>query len=143
MTSGTNMRQLRVGEELRHAMVRVFAHGNLADPMLAGVNITVTEVKVSPDLKNATVFVTPLGGVDLDETVSALNRAAGFLRGQLGRELTLRHTPRIDFAADRSFDHAMRVREILAAPRVQDDLKPGEPEATGASPREDDDGHGA
>ena len=142
-TSGSNVRQLRVGEELRHAMVRVFDHAPLADPALAGVSITVTEVKVSPDLKNATVFVTPLGGVGLDETVSVLNGAAGYLRGQLGRELSLRYTPRIDFAADRSFDHAMRVRELLAAPRVGEDLEPGEPEAAEAPSQEKDDGHGA
>ncbi len=141
--SGSSMRQLRVGEELRHAMVRVFGHAPLADPALAGVSITVTEVKVSPDLKNATVFVTPLGGVGLDETVSALNGAAGYLRGQLGRELSLRYTPRIDFAADRSFDHAMRVRELLAAPRVREDLESGEPEVAEAPSQRKDDGHGA
>jgi ribosome-binding factor A len=111
-----------VGEELRHAMVWVMGHAHLADPGLAGANITITEVKVSPDLKSATVFVTPLGGADLDDTVAALNRAAGFLRGQLGRKISLRYTPRINFAADRSFDYAMRVRDLLDEPRVRRDL---------------------
>lgn len=147
-SSGSSMRQLRAGEELRHAMVRVFGHANFADPALAGINVTVTEVKVSPDLKNATIFVMPLGGTGLDDTVTALNRAAGYLRGHLGREISLRYTPRINFAADRSFDHAMRVNEILASPRVRDDLGAGQadtadPEA--AEPRQDEegDGHGA
>lgn len=147
-SSGSSMRQLRAGEELRHAMVRVFGHANFADPALAGINVTVTEVKVSPDLKNATIFVMPLGGAGLDDTVTALNRAAGYLRGHLGREISLRYTPRINFAADRSFDHAMRVNEILALPRVRDDLDAGQRDAADpevAEPRQDEegDGHGA
>ncbi len=146
-SSGSSMRQLRAGEELRHAMVRAFGHSNLADPDLVGVNITVTEVKVSPDLKNATIFVMPLGGVDLDSTVTALNRASGYLRGLLGREISLRHTPRINFAADRSFDHAMRVREILASPRVRDDLgaeqRDTADEVTELRRDDEEDGHGA
>ncbi len=124
------LRQLRVGEELRHAMVRVFAKVRFSDPDLAEANITVTEVRTSPDLKSATVFVTPLGGSDLLTTVGALNRAAGFLRGQLGGELSLRYTPRLVFAADHSFDHASKMRHLLDGPRVRRDLI--EPEVTEA-----------
>ena len=118
-----SLRQLRVGEELRHALVRVLAKGRLDDPVLAEANITVTEVGVSPDLKSATAFVTPLGGADMQTAVDALNRAAGFLRGQLAGELTLRYTPRLEFAADRSFDRATRVQDILDSERVRRDLE--------------------
>ena len=121
-----SLRQLRVGEELRHALVRVLERSDFDDPQLAEAKITVTEVQISPDLKNATAFVTPLGGEQLSETVTALNRAAGFLRGQLGREISLRFTPRLSFVADRSFLHASRVEELLARPRVRRDLDAGE-----------------
>ncbi len=118
-----NQRQLRVGEELRHALVRILAKGGLDDPVLAGVNITVTEVRISPDLKNATVFVTPLGGANLDETVRGLNRAAGYFRGRLSREVVLRNTPRVDFRADRSFGEAAQLRQVMETPRVRRDLE--------------------
>ena len=117
-----SQRQLRVGEELRHALSRILSRGELRDPALAGLNLTVTEVRASPDLKNATVYVVPLGGGGLDEAVEALNRAAGFFRTRIARDVALRHAPRISFAPDRSFDEAHRVREILERPRVRQDL---------------------
>lgn len=116
------LRQLRVGEELRHALVRVLEHCAFNDPHLAGVPITVTEVRISPDLRNATAYVIPLGGADTPATVTALRRAAGYLRGRLGREINLRFTPQLDFAADHSFEQARRLEEVLARPRVQQDL---------------------
>ncbi len=136
-----SLRQLRVGEELRHALVQVLSRCRFSDPQLAEANITVTEVKVSPDLKNATVFVMPLGGEDLQVTVAALNRAASFLRGHLGHEINLRYTPRLGFAADQSFDHATRVQDLLAAPRVRRDLAaaPGEPEGPRDNDEDDND----
>ncbi len=142
-----SLRQLRVGEELRHALVRVLAKGRLDDPVLAEANITVTEVAVSPDLKAATAYVTPLGGADLQAAVVALNRAAGFLRGQLSRELTLRYTPRLAFAADRSFERATRLQGILDSDRVRRDLgAAAEPQpadaAEGREPADGDGGHG-
>ena len=124
-TRAPSQRQLRVGEELRHALALILARGELRDPALAGVTLTVTEVRVSPDLKNATAFVVPLGGDGLEAAVGALNHAAGFLRTQLAGEVKLRHLPRIAFAADRSFDEAGRVREILDRPRVRRDLHEG------------------
>ncbi len=120
-----SQRQLRVGEELRHVLVRVLAHADFDDPDLADVNVTVTQVQVSPDLQNATAFVVPLGGGRMRETVAALNRAAGFLRGRLGREVTLRHTPRIGFAADDSFERAAEIDRILDSPRVRQDVRSG------------------
>lgn len=117
-----SQRQLRVGEELRHALSRILSRGELRDPALAGLNLTVTEVRASPDLKNATAYVVPLGGGGLEAAVEALNRAAGFFRTQIAREVALRHAPRISFAPDRSFDEAHRVHEILERPRVRRDL---------------------
>ena len=127
-----SQRQLRVGEELRHALASVLARGELRDPHLIDVNLTVTEVRVSPDMKNATAFVVPLGGGDMDAVVAALNHASGFLRGQLGHEVQLRHTPRLSFQADHSFDEAAHINALLHAPRVARDVA--------ASP--DDDGRG-
>lgn len=127
-----SQRQLRVGEELRHVLARVLARGELRDPHLAGVSLTVTEVRVSPDLKNATAFVVPLGGGELESVIAALNHAAGFLRGQLGHEVQLRHTPRLSFQADHSFDEAAHINEILHHPRVARDVE--------APPADDDEG---
>lgn len=117
-----SQRQLRVGEELRHVLARILARGELRDPALADQTLTVTEVRVSPDLKNATAFVVPLGGRGLEDSVAALNKAANFLRGQVGREMTLRYVPRLEFLADRSFDEASRVESILSRPSVRRDL---------------------
>jgi ribosome-binding factor A len=140
-------RQLRVGEELRHALSRILARGELRDPALADLNLTVTEVRVSPDLKNATAFVVPLGGGGLEAAVVALNRAGGFFRSRLAQEVALRHAPRIAFASDRSFDEARRIDEILERPRVRRDLASrAESDETGSDEaRADDagDGHGA
>ena len=117
-----SQRQLRVGEELRHALSHILSRGELRDPALVGLNLTVTEVRASPDLKNATAYVVPLGGGGLDAAVEALNRAAGFFRTRIAQEVALRHAPRISFAPDRSFDEAHRLREILERPRVRRDL---------------------
>jgi ribosome-binding factor A len=145
-------RQRRVAEELRHALVRALGHARFADPQLADKVITVTEVRLSPDLGNATCFVTPLGGETLGETVAALNRASGYLRGLLAGEVRLRHLPRLSFEADRSFDEASHIAEILARPRVRHDIEAAaedESEAAGApeaGPEDDGEtgpGHGA
>ncbi len=135
-------RQLRVGEELRHALSRILVRGELRDPALADLNLTVTEVRVSPDLKNATAFVVPLGGSGLDAAVAALNRAGGFFRSRLAQEVALRHAPRVVFAPDRSFDEARRVDEILKRPRVQRDLA-AESGAAESEDSEAGDDHGA
>jgi len=118
-----SQRQLRVGEELRHALARLLTRGELRDPQLAAISLTVTEVRVSPDLKSATAFVVPLGGGDLAAVIDVLNHAAGFLRSQLGREVQLRYTPRLSFQADHSFDEAARINAILHHPRVAQDVE--------------------
>lgn len=117
-----SQRQLRVGEEIRHAIALAFERGELHDPDLAGQTLTVTEVRVSPDLKNATAFVLPLGGMDGAAAVEALNRAAGFIRHWVGQNVRLRHVPRIGFETDTSFDEARRIDEVLHDPKVLRDL---------------------
>ena len=118
-----SQRQLRVGEEIRHALSRILARGGLRDPELAEANITVTEVRVSPDLKAATAFVVPFGEPEAtDDVVAALTRAAPYFRGQLGGEIDLRYTPALRFEPDRSFDEAARVEALLRQPRVQRDI---------------------
>ncbi len=131
-----SQRQLRVGEEIRHALVRVLDRGDLRDPRLCEANVTITQVEVSPDLQNATAFVVPLGGNQSDEIVQALNRAAGYLRGQLGREVQLRHTPRLGFEPDHSFDRADEVERLLSSPRVRRDLARAEERAEEIGPND-------
>ena len=92
-----SQRQLRVGEELRHALASIFAHGDLRDPAIAARPVTVTEVRVSPDLKNATVYVSALGAGDDAALLDALQRARPFLRGRLGSLIHLRFTPNLSF----------------------------------------------
>jgi ribosome-binding factor A len=139
-----SQRQLRVGEELRHALVRILARGELGDPALDGVSITVTEVRMSPDLRNATAFVTPFGGGDTATVVKALNRAGGYFRGQLAHEIDLRCTPSVRFTADASFDAALRIERLLHDPAVARDLDsdPGDDAESGADDGKDD-GDGA
>ena len=119
-------RQLRVGEELRHALAQVLQRGELRDPALAEVTVTVTEVRVSPDLKNATAYVMPLGGRNGAAVIEGLTRSAGYLRGQLARAVPLRFSPSLSFALDTSFDHASRINELLHRPEVRRDLSGGD-----------------
>ena len=118
-----SQRQLRVAEEIRHVLAGIFARGEIRDPELADVTVTVNEVRIGPDLQRATVFVTRLGRSDMAEKVPALRRAAPFLRGQLAKQLRLRVAPDISFVADTSIDYAMHVDELLRAPDVARDLK--------------------
>ena len=135
---GPTQRQLRVGEELRHALVDILRDNHARDPDLMNLNVTVTEVRVSPDLKNATAFIMPLGGSKEAEAVSALNRAAPYFRAQLARAVKLRFAPSVTFALDTSFDHANRINELLHRPEVERDLARREADA-----REEPDGDGA
>jgi ribosome-binding factor A len=116
-------RQLRVGEEIRHVLAGVFLRGEIRDPELAGISITITEVRISPDLKHATAFVTRLGRSDVAEKLPALRRAAPFLRGQLAHALKLRYAPDLSFQADTSIDYAAHVDALLRAPEVARDLE--------------------
>ena len=119
-----SQRQLRVAEEIRHVLAGVFARGDIRDPELTDVLITVTEVRIGPDLKRATAFVTRLGRSDIAEKLPALRRAAPFLRGQVAKALRLRVAPDLSFQADTSIDYAMHVDKLLRAPEVARDLEP-------------------
>lgn len=135
-----SQRQLRVGEALRHALSHILQRGHFRDPVLsAAPEITVTEVRVSPDLKNATAFVVPLAGRDGPAVVAALNRAQGYLRNLLGDEVELRFLPRVDFELDRSFDQAERIDSLLNQPRVRADLDTPGDAPEGAEPQENGD----
>src|SRR4051812_9040524 len=117
-------RQLRVGEELRHLLAELLRPGELRDPALHDANVTVTEVRLSPDLRNATAFVMPLGGANAEEIIAALRRSAPFLKGRLARLIELRHMPNLVFALDNAFDSAARISALLARPEVERDLHP-------------------
>ena len=121
---GQSQRQLRVGEELRHALAAILARREAADPVLQEAVITVTEVRVSPDLRNATAYVMPLGGTQVPEVMSALTRSSPFLRGLLARAVPLRYAPTLHFEFDTSFEHATRIEELLHRPEVERDLHP-------------------
>jgi ribosome-binding factor A len=122
-SKGPSQRQLRVAEEIRHLLAGIFMRGELRDPALAGVSITVTEVRISPDLKHATAYCVPLGGAHVPEVLAALNRSRSFLRGQIGHQMSLRHTPELHFAEDKSFDEAQRIEAILHSEKVRRDLR--------------------
>jgi ribosome-binding factor A len=113
---------LRAGELVRHALMDILAREEFDDPDLHGKSITITEVRASPDLKHATAFAAPLGGEDMAKTVDALNRAAGFLRGRLSKEVDMRYTPQLRFIADDSYDEARRIDQLLSSDRVRRDL---------------------
>ncbi len=124
-----SQRQLRVGEELRHLLSDTLRQGGLRDPVLSTTSITVTEVRTSPDLKNATAFVMPLGGKASPEVLAALKRAAPYLRREIGKKLQLRYIPNLSFQADYSFDEAERIGRALQDPSVARDLTHDDDEA--------------
>src|SRR3977135_4750421 len=101
-----SQRELRVGEELRHVLAQLLRPGELRDPALREANVTVTEVRVSPDLRNATAFVMPLGGANAEEIIAGLRRSAPFLKKRLAPMIELRHMPNIAFELDDAFESA-------------------------------------
>jgi ribosome-binding factor A len=121
-TKAPTQRQLRVAEEIRHVLSAVFSRHEIRDPALADETITVTEVRVSPDLKAATAFVARLGRSDADALLPALKRAAPFLRTQLAHAMRLRVAPTISFQPDTSLDYAMKIDQLLHRPDVARDL---------------------
>jgi ribosome-binding factor A len=126
---GPTQRQLRAGELTRHALVEILREEEINDPDLAGVSVTVTEVRMSPDLRNATVFIEPLGGGHAPEVVKALNRHAKFLRGRLGHSIDMKFTPALKFLHDESFEEAARMSRLFQDPRVAQDLLPAPSDA--------------
>jgi ribosome-binding factor A len=120
--SGGSQRQLRVGEQVRHAVADILAHGNVHDADLEGHIITVPEVRMSPDLKLATIYVMPLGGRDTELVIAALERNKRFLRGEVAQRVNLKFAPDIRFRIDERFDEAERIEKLLRTPAVQRDL---------------------
>jgi ribosome-binding factor A len=121
-TGGGSQRQLRVGEQVRHAVAEILAHGNVHDADLEGHIITVPEVRMSPDLKLATIYVMPLGGRDTELVMAALERNKRFLRGEVAQRVNLKFAPDIRFRVDDRFDEAERIEKLLRTPAVQKDL---------------------
>jgi ribosome-binding factor A len=121
---GGSQRQLRVGETVRHAIADILSQGSVHDPELEGHIITVPEVRMSPDLKLATIYVIPLGGRDTAVVIAALERNRKFLRGEIARRVNLKFAPDVRFRVDERFDEAERIEKLLRTPAVQRDLAP-------------------
>src|SRR3954466_5315717 len=120
--AGGSQRQLRVGETVRHAVADILSQGSVHDPDLEGHIVTVPEVRMSPDLKLATIYVMPLGGRHTETVIAALERNKKFLRGELARRVNLKFAPDIRFRVDERFDEAERIEKLLRTPEVQRDL---------------------
>jgi ribosome-binding factor A len=120
---GGSQRQLRVGELIRHAMAEMLTRGDVHDPVIEGHMITIPEVRMSPDLRLATIYVMPLGGKDVNEVIAALNDNRKFLRGEIAHRVNLKFAPDIRFRADERFDEAERIEKLLRTPAVQRDLE--------------------
>ena len=120
---GHSQRQLRVGEEIRHLLAELLERGDMRDPELRDARITVTSVDVSPDLRNATAFIMPLGGQDKERLLAAMKRAAPWFRARVGEKAGLRSAPEIRFQLDTTFDEADKIGALLRRPDVARDIK--------------------
>ena len=121
-----SVRLLRVGEQVRHVLSEVLMRGDVHDPVLASHSVSVTEVRMSPDLRHATVFVKPLLGADESEVLAALKRNVKYLRGEVAKRVNLKFSAQLKFLADESFDEASHIDAILRRPEVARDLEAGE-----------------
>ena len=126
---GPSQRQLRVGELIRRTLSDVLMRGDTHEPRLSGVSITVGEVRTSPDLRVATVYVLPLGGANSEEVLEGLNAARFELRRAVNKAVKLKFSPELRFVLDRSFDRMDETRTLLGADRVQRDLHTDDPDA--------------
>jgi ribosome-binding factor A len=134
---------LRVGEEIRHALSDILGRDHLDDPDIAGKMVTVTQVSVSPDLRNATAFVTPFGGGDSSKLVAALNRAGGYFRRELVRAVKLQFAPQIRFKEDETFEQVSKIERLLHDPVVARDLARKDADADGDEAPDTQDGDDA
>ena len=123
---GPSQRQLRVGEMLRHALSQILTRGDIRDPDLEGVSVTITQVKPSGDMRHATVFCEPLGGKNVEKIIPALNRHARFIRGEMGHMIAMKFTPELRFLEDESFAEAEKIENLLKSERVARDLAKSE-----------------
>jgi ribosome-binding factor A len=120
--SGGSQRQLRVGELIRHELADMLTRGDIHDPVIQAHLITVPEVRMSPDLRLATIYVMPLGGRDVEAVIGALDRNKRYVRGEIARRVNLKFAPEIRFRVDERFDEAERIEKLLRTPAVQRDL---------------------
>jgi ribosome-binding factor A len=121
--AGPSQRMLRVGEMIRHELSAVLARGEIHDDVLAASVITIPEVRMSPDLKLATVYVMPLGGKKIPEVVAALNQHKKFIRSIIAKSVNLKFAPDVRFRHDETFDEAMRIDALLHSPKVRRDIE--------------------
>jgi ribosome-binding factor A len=119
---GGSQRQLRVGELIRHELAAMLTRGEVHDPVIETHMITVPEVRMSPDLRLATIYVMPLGGRDAKDVLDALDRNKRYVRGEIARRVSLKFAPEIRFRIDERFDEVERIEKLLRTPVVQRDL---------------------
>ena len=120
--AGPSQRQLRVGELIRHALAEMLARGDIYDDVLAAHVVTIPEVRMSPDLRLATIYVMPLGGKDVEPVLAALERNKKYIRGEIAHQVNLKFAPDIRFMRDESFEEAERIDRLLASERVRRDV---------------------
>jgi len=125
-TPGGSQRQLRVGELVRHAVAEMLARGDVHDPVIEGHFITVPEVRMTKDLRLATIYIMPLAGRDADEVLAAFERHKKFLRAEIAHRINLKFAPDIRFRIDERFAEAERIDQLLRSPAVKRDLDPEE-----------------
>jgi ribosome-binding factor A len=121
-SQGGSQRQLRVGELIRHELADMLARGDVHDPVIQGHLITVPEVRMTPDLRLATIYIMPLGGRDKKDVIDALERNQRYVRGEIARRVNLKFAPEIRFRIDERFDEAERIEKLLRTPAVKRDL---------------------
>lgn len=121
-SQGPSVRVLRVGEEVRHALSAVLMRGEVHDPVLQSHVVSVTEVRMSPDLRHATAFVKPLLGKDEEAVLKALRTNTAYLQREVAKSVKLKFAPRLKFLADESFDEGSHIDALLRAPQVARDL---------------------
>ena len=121
-SAGGSQRQLRVGELIRHELAALLSRGDIHDPVIEAHMITVPEVRMSPDLRLATIYIMPLGGRDGDAVVDALEHNKRYVRGEIARRVNLKFAPEIRFRIDDRFEEAERIEKLLRTPVVQRDL---------------------
>jgi ribosome-binding factor A len=121
-SAGGSQRQLRVGELIRHELADMLTRGDIHDPVIQAHLITVPEVRMTADLRLATIYVMPLGGRDVEAVIGALDRNKRFVRGEIARRVNLKFAPEIRFRVDERFDEAERIEKLLRTPQVQRDL---------------------
>src|SRR5579863_8781389 len=121
-SAGGSQRQLRVGELIRHELADMLTRGEVHDPVIETHMITVPEVRMSPDLRLATIYVMPLGGRDEKDVLDALDRNKRYVRGEIARRVNLKFAPEVRFRIDERFDEAERIEKLLRTPDVQRDL---------------------